>query len=231
MKTAIGVMARAPAAGEIASRLLDAHSADWVAGLYAAMLRDTLDGLQSVAAERYVVFGAPLPTLLKGKLSPREEDWTAAREILSRHVPSPWEIVPQRGEDIGARIYDALQNLAAGGTRAVLVASDAPSFPTEPLAEALAGDDDVILGPCTDGTYYAVATKTPERRLFSDIPWKTPAQLETTRVRIRELGLAVRELPPWYRVDDPSDVIELLEELRRHPERAPRTAQFLVTHA
>jgi glycosyltransferase A (GT-A) superfamily protein (DUF2064 family) len=222
MKTAIGVMARAPAEGRIASRLLAAHSARWVAGLYAAMLRDTLDGLQSIEAERYVVFAAPLPG---------DADSTAAIEVLARHAPSPWELVPQRGADVGARVAGAIETLTGSAARGVLVAADAPSLPTAPIADALSASDDVLLGPSKDGTYWLVATRKPEPRLFSEMPWKTPALLESTRSRCKELGLSLRELDAWYRVDDPSDVLDLVDELRKHPERAPRTAQFLVTHA
>jgi glycosyltransferase A (GT-A) superfamily protein (DUF2064 family) len=70
-----------------------------------------------------------------------------------------------------------------------------------------------------------------EPTLLRDIPWSTPAVLETTRLRCRELGLTVRELPEWYGVDEPSDVLALLDEMRTNPERAPRTAQFLVKNA
>jgi hypothetical protein len=55
--------------------------------------------------------------------------------------------------------------------------------------------------------------------------------METTRVRCKELGLTLRELPKWYDVDEPSDVMRLLDEVRTHPERAPRTAQFFAMNA
>lgn len=219
--TRIGVMARAPLQGRIGSRLLGVHGEQWVAGLYAAMLRDTLDGLQSIEATRYVVFVAALP----GDTDPKP-----ALDVVARHAPPPWEVVAQEGADLGARIKNAIAVLGADGARGVLTASDAPSFPTEPLEEALAAGDDVVLGPSSDGTYYLVGIKGGDGRIFDHVPWKTPALLDATRARCRDLGLSVRELAPWYRVDDPSDVHDLLDELRRHPERAPRTAQFIVTN-
>lgn len=222
MKTAIGVMARAPVPDRLDSRLLAAHDPKWVARLCAAMLRDTLDGLLSIDAERYVVFGAPLPG---------DADATAALEVLSRHVPAPWELAPQEGDDVGARLAAAFGRLGVGDRRALLVAADAPSFPSEWLEPAIASEeDDVLLGPSNDGTYLLLGLRAPAPKLFEGMPWKTPALLDATRAKITELGLRSRELEPWYRVDDPSDVLELIEELRRHPERAPRTAQFLVTN-
>lgn len=236
MKTAIGVMARAPLPGRCKARLLAAHDAEWVAGLYAAMLRDTLDGLQSLAADDHVVFVGPVPPV-PGEEADHDVLTKLAFDVLARHVPTPWELVAQKGEDHGARMEHALGTLfERGATYALLSVSDAPSFPTEPLAEAFADDTlatarDVLLGPSEDGGYYVIGMSRMEPRLVRDMPWGTPAMIDTTRLRCRELGLTVRELPKWYDVDEPSDVMKLLDEVRKHPERAPRTAQFLVMHA
>ena len=225
---AIGVMARAPLPGRCKTRLLAAHGAEWVAGLYAAMLRDTLDGLQLVPADHYLVFVAPLEG--DGAANPR-----LPFDVLARHVPAPWELVAQQGADLGARIEYAF-TLMFGRTAsyALLSGSDAPSAPTEPLAEACAQEatrQQVLAGPSDDGGYYVIGMPRVEPRLMHGVPWSTPAVMETTRMRCRELGLVLRELPQWYDVDEPSDVMRLLDELRRHPERAPRTAHFLLTSA
>jgi hypothetical protein len=234
MRVAIGVMARAPLPGRCKAGLLAAHGAEWVAGLYAAMLRDTLDGLQSVTADDYLVFVAPVEPA-PGEETGDEVLTKLAFDVLARHVPAPWELVAQEGDDHGARIEHALAAMfARGASYALLAGSDAPSFPTEPLAEALADDtlaSDVLLGPSEDGGYYVLGMSRVEPRLVRDMPWSTPAMVDTTRLRCRELGLTIRELPKWYDVDHPSDVMKLLDEVRKHPERAPRTAQFLVMHA
>jgi len=232
-KRAIGVMARAPVPGRCKTRLLAAHGPEWVAGLYAAMLRDTLDGLQSVTADDYVVFAAPLPVGADTD-EPLADRARASLDVLVRHVPSPWELVVQEGDDLGARMEHALGALfARGASYALLSGTDAPSFPTDPIDAAI--DDAVargaiVVGPTEDGGYYVIGMPRVEPRLLRDMPWSTPAVMETTRMRCRELALPLIELPKWYDVDDPSDVLALLDEVRKHPERAPRTAQFLVTN-
>jgi rSAM/selenodomain-associated transferase 1 len=234
MRLAIGVLARAPLPGRCKAGLLAAHGAEWVAGLYAAMLRDTLDGLQSVTADDYVVFVAPAEPA-PGEEAGDEVLTKLAFDVLARHVPAPWELVAQEGDDHGARMEHALGAMfARGATYALLAGSDAPSFPTEPLAEAIADDtlaSDVLLGPSEDGGYYVIGMSRVQPRLVRDMPWGTPAMMDTTRLRCRELGLAIRELPKWYDVDHPSDVMKLLDEVRKHPERAPRTAHFMANHA
>jgi rSAM/selenodomain-associated transferase 1 len=236
MKRAIGVMARAPLAGRCKTRLLVAHGADWVADLYAAMLRDTLDGLQSVTADEYIVFVAPVPPA-PGEESDADARTQLAFDVLARHVPAPWELVAQRGEDLGARVEGALGVMfERGAAYALLSGSDAPSVPMEPLVGAFADDAlvtnrEVLVGPSEDGGYYAIGMSRLEPRLVREIPWSTPAVMETTRLRCRELGVTLRELPSWYDVDEPSDVMKLLDELKKHPDRAPRTAQFFARNA
>jgi rSAM/selenodomain-associated transferase 1 len=236
MKRAIGVMARAPLPGRCKTRLLAAHGAEWVANLCAAMLRDTLDGLQSVAADDYVVFVAPVPAA-PGEEADGDARTKLAFDVLARHVPAPWELIAQQGDDPGARVEHAFGVMfERGASYALLSGSDAPSFPVEPLAEAFSDDAlatqrEVLVGPSEDGGYYAIGMSRMEPRLVRDIPWSTPAVMETTRLRCRELGVSLRELPKWYDVDEPSDVMKLLDEVRKHPERAPRTAQFFAMNA
>lgn len=221
---AIGVLVQPPIPGVCKPRLLAAHSAEWVAGLYAAMLRDTLDGLQLVDAEHYVV-------LVAAEDDARE----TAHDALARHVPAPWEIAFLEGNDRATRAESALAQLfARGASYALLCAGDAPSAPTEPLLAALEGArarGAILIGPSEDGGELVLGMPKLLPRLVHDIPWGTPAVVDTTRLRSRELALPYEELPASYDVDEPSDVMRLIEELRKHPERAPRTAHYLVTKA
>jgi len=219
MRVAIGVLASAPLPGRCKPELLSAHGAEWVAGLYAAMLRDTLDGLNAIEAERYVVFA-------------RNDDVPA----LEPHVHAPWSIDVAEAGDPGARYVNAFEDLLTSATIAIVASADAPSFPVDPVANALTrmGDSDApqgILAPTEGGTTYLLALNRPSPTVLRDAAWNTPALVETIRIRARDASLPLIELPPWYAVEAPSDVLRLIDELRAFPERAPRTAQFLVTHA
>lgn len=216
MSTFIGVLTEPPLPGECKKSLLAAHGPDWVAGFYAAMLRDMLDGAQAIAAEDYVVFA------------------TSGIGALERHVPVPWRVISQPGADRGSRIAHAFAMLGERSERAVLFTGDAPSFDVGPLATALEEEvppGTVVVVPSESGEVCAIATSRFDPVLVRDLPWGTPAVFDTLRVRSREHGIALRELPAWYTVDEPSDVLRLLDELRKHPDRAPRAAQYIVTHA
>ena len=142
-------------------------------------------------------------------------------------MPVPWRVVVQPDEERGSRIAHAF---ASFGERAVLFTGDAPSFDVDPFARLLE-EEGVVAVPSEGGELCAIAASKFDPALVRDLPWGTPAVFETLRLRARELGIQLKEAPPWYTVDQPSDVMRLLDELRKHPERAPRSAQYLVTHA
>ena len=228
MRTVVGVLAEPPIAGACKKGLLAAHGEEWVAGLYAAMLRDVLDGAQSIDAASYVALTSPVPSS------------QVALEVLVRHVPVPWKIVAQPEARRGARIVHGLGSLLASGgaeetaAAAVLFTADAPSFDPAPLVEAAARighEPGLTVAPTESGDIGAIATGHLDAALYRDVPWETPAAFDVLRARCREHGVPLRALPAWYAVDAPSDVLRLAEELRSHPERAPRSAQYLVTHA
>lgn len=216
MSVVLGVMARAPVAGRCKTRLGRAIGEQAAADLYAAMLRDSLDRYLAAGADRYVLLAAP------------EDDGVA---VLRAFAPAPWEIVAQEGAGLGERLASAMERLGAGGAAVALLDSDSPTLPMAPVAAALAafrGARRALLGPCHDGGYYLVGLTTPEARVFEDIPWSTAGVLEATRQRCAEIGLALSELPAWYDIDEPEDLLHAREELGATPSLAPRTAAALA---
>ncbi len=215
----VAVMARAPVAGRCKTRLAPALGPGGAAGLYDAMLRDSLDAYARLGVARRVVLAAP-----------EDDGCVALRAIAS----SAWEVVPQVGEDLGARLASAMRALTAGGAALLLVGSDAPTVPFASIDAALAGlsaPRRALIGPCLDGGYYALGVSEPELGLLEGIAWSTPAVLAETRSRARSLGLALAELPVAYDVDEPADLERLAADLRADPSRAPRVAAFLDRRA
>lgn len=209
----IGVMARAPLPGCCKTRLGreigDAAAAD----LYRAMLLDVLAAYAELSVARLVVLAAP-------------ENDGALR--LREMVPARWEVVPQRGADLGERLATAQTELRPGAV--LLVSSDSPTAPVGALGDVLATwprSSEILLGPCHDGGYYLIGLPHPETRLFEGIAWSTPRVLQQTRARCMKLDLAVRLLPEAIDVDDVADLGLLRAELARDPTRAPHTAGIL----
>lgn len=201
--TTIQVLAELPLPNRCKPKLITGYTPDWIAGFYAAMLRDTLDGLLSIdASENIVVRPAGLT-----------ED---EANVFGRHVHAPWTIHASPAERESTSLV-------------VVARADAPSADIAPLSAALtsasaASTPRVVVGANARGVVWA-ALSIGLSRPFHPTAW----ELEAIRAQCRGEGVAFEELPPSIVIDETDDVLALLEELRRHPERAPRTAQFVVT--
>ena len=124
----------------------------------------------------------------------------------------------EQGEgDLGARMQRAFESALAHAARAILVGSDIPALSAQYLRDAeraLAGGDDVVIGPAEDGGYVLVGLSRCDPDLFRGIPWGGPKVLPETRRRIAALGWRLSELPALWDVDRPEDLERLPQQMR-----------------
>jgi uncharacterized protein len=204
-RCALAVMAKAPKAGQVKTRLsppLDSHQA---AALNIAFLRDTLACLKEVeatASAKVVISYTPV----------------GAEANFAGIVPSDVALIPQRGEGFGERLQYTAEDLFAAGFSAVcLIDSDSPTVPRDAYVKAvqrlLADENCAVLGPSDDGGYYLLGVNASHPRLFEDITWSTAVVAEQTKKRARESDLPLYLLPVWFDVDDLQTLIRLYREL------------------
>jgi rSAM/selenodomain-associated transferase 1 len=212
------IMAKAPQAGRVKTRLCPPLTPEEAAALYRCFLADKIAQIRALARVRPAIAFTP-------------EDERAAFEALA----PGFLLVPQRGADLGHRLLGSLSELLREGAAAVAVDSDTPTLPTAFLQQAidlLAGRGvDVVLGPTEDGGYYLIGVRRPHPELFEGIPWSTPGVLGATLARARAAGLATACLPPWFDVDTASDLDRLRATLTGHGGEAEHTRTFLATPA
>jgi len=139
---------------------------------------------------------------------------------------------PPGVEGFGRCLLQAARGLFDLGYGAIgLLNSDSPTMPAELMIEAaqllMQPDDRVVLGPATDGGYYLIGLRAPHAGLFTAIDWSTERVAAQTRARAHACGLQVVELAPWYDVDDPASLKQLLRDVDGRPEAAPSTAGWL----
>jgi len=225
-RCALAVMAKAPKAGHVKTRLSPPFDSHQAAALNIAFLRDTIACLKEVeaAAEAAAVIS----------YTPVGEEANFAG-IVPDDVP----LVPQRGEGFGARLQHTTEDLFAAGFRAVcLIDSDSPTVPRGAYLEAverlLTYEDCAVLGPSDDGGYYLVGVNASHPRLFEDIAWSTAIVAEQTLQRAQEIDLPMYSLPTWFDVDDRQSLTRLYRELvisdsRREGFAATHTRDYLMT--
>lgn len=223
---AVIVMAKAPRAGEAKTRLAPPLTQAEAAGLAACLFADTVSLALRLSAAVVVAYApADGRPSLEGALC-----FTSGEEISGGLL---W--LEQRGADLGECLDGVVERAAAQGFGPLLlVGADSPTLPPSFLTRALEGlaegRGDVALGPTEDGGYYAVGVRGPAAGLFDSVEWSTPRAYAQTARNAARLGLRLLELPSWYDVDTPADLLRLRSEFsdtdaRR---RAPATYRWMT---
>jgi rSAM/selenodomain-associated transferase 1 len=209
---ALAVMAKAPRAGKVKTRLAPVLGFDGSAAINVCFLRDTTRNIAEVAAG----------------MSDAGTDGRAAGLICYTPVgdevafdgllPEGFELIAQRGEAFGERLLAAVEDILSCGYGAVcLIDSDSPTLPGAALRQAVEElarpGDRVVLGGSDDGGYYLIGLKQAHAAPFERITWSTGSVFAETVERCAEAGLEVVELPVWYDVDDAETLAVLEREL------------------
>jgi len=184
VRPALLVIAKAPVAGRVKTRLCPPCTPGQAARLARAALEDTLaaaDGVRSCGRRVLVLDGAPGPWL-----------------------PPGWEVVAQRGDGLAARLAAAF---ACAGGPALLVGMDTPQVTAARLDAGLAAlaRTDAVLGPAPDGGYWAIGLRAPAAAVFDGVPMSVAGTGAAQRRRLDALGLRTALLAPLRDVDTITD--------------------------
>jgi glycosyltransferase A (GT-A) superfamily protein (DUF2064 family) len=178
------VLAKAPVAGKVKTRLCPPCTPAEAAGIAAAALADT------VAA---AVRTAPVVLAVDGTLA----------------APPGTRVVPQRGDGLAERIAAAFA--AAGPGPTLQVGMDTPQAGADLLGACLAAVDgtvDAVLGPAEDGGWWALGLHDPAHaKLLAGVPMSTPDTGRLTLAALRGAGLRVGLLPTLRDVDEWADAV------------------------
>jgi rSAM/selenodomain-associated transferase 1 len=204
-KCALAVMAKAPRAGKVKTRLAPPLTLEQSAALNICFLRDTTANIAGVCAA-----GGP-----RGLICYTPVGDEAAFDGL---LPEGFALIAQRGDAFGERLLAAAEDILSVGFSAVcLIDSDSPTLPPHALEAAVAAlalpGDRVVLGGSDDGGYYLIGLKAAHAAPFTRITWSTGSVYAETVERVHEAGLELVELPVWYDVDDGATLAVLRDEL------------------
>ena len=216
---ALAVMAKAPQAGRVKTRLCPPLSPAEAAAFARCCLLDTLAKVRTLPA---------VPVLTYTPAS--------QRQCFAAMAPD-FTLLPQPAGDLGRRMAHCFRRLFARGFSAVLLmGSDLPTLPVAYLRHAMAlleaASVDLVLGPSEDGGYYLIGLRQLHEALFTQIPWSSAGVLQATLQRAAAHRLRVACLPAWYDVDTPAELARLRTELAHtHPEPPFHTSRFVLEHA
>jgi glycosyltransferase A (GT-A) superfamily protein (DUF2064 family) len=121
--------------------------------------------------------------------------------------------VKQGKGDLGQRLARVSAGLPRGPV--LIIGSDVPGITKELVSEAfhLLGGHDAVVGPSSDGGYWAIGLRRRPRTInpFRDVRWSSPYALEDTLANLR--GHSVAKLSSLDDIDD-------ADAMRRFPQWA-----------
>jgi uncharacterized protein len=204
------VLAKAPVPGRVKTRLCPPATPQRASELAAAALLDTIETVRAVTGVRVLV-------ALDGDLR------AAARWSELDIALSGTTVVDQRGAGLGARIAAAHADAADRfpGLPTLLVGMDTPQVDPALIAGCLAylstsDGPDAVLGPATDGGWWAVGLRDPRRaRLLVDVATSRPDTGARTLDALRAGGLRVDLLPELTDVDTAADARAVSRQIPR----------------
>ncbi|MQA94315.1 MAG: DUF2064 domain-containing protein [Streptosporangiales bacterium] len=185
------VIAKAPVAGRVKTRLCPPYTPAQAAMLAEAALEDTLRAVAATpAAARTLVLdpGPTSPTLLPGDIA----------------------VIGQRGEGLDRRIAAALADAYARcAAPIVLIGMDTPQVTPDLLARAgralSGGRAGAAYGPAADGGFWLLGLRRPDATLVEGVPMSVPETGAAQRARFVRAGLRVLDLPVLRDVDTAAD--------------------------
>jgi glycosyltransferase A (GT-A) superfamily protein (DUF2064 family) len=131
--------------------------------------------------------------------------------------------IAQQGEDLGARMCSAMEELLErrGYAAAMLIGADVPLMTPRHLTEAaeLLIRDTIVLGPADDGGYYLIGMRQVRRELFAsaEVEWGTGTALADTLRIADRMGADARLIGSACDVDTIEDLHRLETDLVRAP--------------
>ena len=207
---AVALMTRAPRPGETKSRLAAVLGEQAAADLARAFLLDAAD----------TVRGGDWHASLFVEPAEAVDELAALTGIE--------DVRPQAGSDLGARMFGALEALAADGYGPLIITgTDIPTMGVQQLRDALDAlrESDVVFGPAEDGGYYLAGMHRPQRSLFgAGIEWGGAEVLAASERLAADAGLSLARLGTERDIDTVAD----LDWLRRQGGLPRNTAAALA---
>lgn len=181
------VLAKEPVPGRVKTRLCPPCTPGEAAAIAAAALADTFDAAVASGADRVLA-------ALDGRPGP----W----------LPSGVEVVPQGQGPLEERLATAWSHTDGPG---IQIGMDTPQLTASDLDRAmstLAGPHvDAVLGPATDGGWWAIGLPAADDRVFAGVPTSRSDTGARQRRRLEQLGYRVSDLPMRSDVDHFSEAL------------------------
>ncbi|MBP1042199.1 TIGR04282 family arsenosugar biosynthesis glycosyltransferase [Vagococcus sp. BWB3-3] len=199
IEEALIIFTRIPIPGKVKTRLVGSLSIVDCAAIQAAMIADLFQKLQPLTQKRCDVFVC-------------YSDEGEPSHFL-KEMPTSFTSFPQKGQNIGERMFEAFQTLFARGyQRVVLIGSDIPGVTMDRMITALTRlmTNEVVIGPSVDGGYYLIGAQQQDLSylfLETDLSWGEGSVFQETLTKIAKANKSVCQVETLGDIDYHQDLI------------------------
>ncbi len=189
---AVGIFAKPPLPGMVKTRLIPDIGADKAARVYRYCLEYTLAVVRQSGLD-YQLF---------------------ISEVCDDPLFQDEEYSLQKGDDLGARMFHAFQDLLERGSDgALIIGTDCLDITSMHLQEAAASlaDHELLLLPALDGGYAMIGCSEINPALFDKLRWSTDQVYQQTLANAQQLNYRVKSLEAVRDIDR-------LQDLEHYPE-------------
>lgn len=194
LSISLHLLARAPVAGRVKTRLIPALGAQGACDLQQLLLERALQLPASGFSERFLWL-----------------DDLPGAELQALADAQAWTLVEQPVGDLGERMRRIATLGLADSDAVILIGNDCPALDGIYLQAACRAlqEHPVVIGPAEDGGYVLLGLRSMAPTLFSDMPWGTERVFDLTLQRLQQLGWPPALLPALWDVDRPEDLSRL----------------------
>ncbi|MDZ7673098.1 MAG: TIGR04282 family arsenosugar biosynthesis glycosyltransferase [Halanaerobiales bacterium] len=206
MSTGIILFSRVPIPGKTKTRLQSHLSSKQSAELHKTFLKDMNNMLVYVQKKlkdiNLYLFYTP----------------SGEKKVFEGIISNKFNYYPQKGLNIGDRMYNSLKTVSKFNDKQILIGSDLPTLQPKILEDTINELDgsDIVIGPSDDGGYYLVGCKNPNEKIFKDIDWGTKDVLEETINVIVENRLTYKKVSKCLDIDYYYELEQLYKKLIKY---------------
>jgi rSAM/selenodomain-associated transferase 1 len=190
------LFAKAPVPGQVKTRLIPALGAAGACGVHEQLL------------------GQVLQVLDRNTLC-AQELWVDQLPAHPAFASFKGPVCTQQGQDLGARLSHALQQVQLRYKQDIFIGTDCPALDINYLEQALVAlqsGAQLVVGPAADGGYVLLGCSGFHAGLFEGIDWGTSAVLSQTLQQAERLQLDYAVLATLSDLDRPED-LQLLQQV------------------
>jgi rSAM/selenodomain-associated transferase 1 len=194
LSISLHMLARAPVAGRVKTRMIPVLGAQGACDLQQKLLEHALQLPAQGFSERFLWL-----------------DDLPSAELQELALELGWTLVEQPAGDLGERMRRIAALGLSESDAVILIGNDCPAIDGGYLQAACSAlqAQSVVIGPAEDGGYVLLGLRSIAATIFSDMPWGTEQVFDLTLKRLQQLEVSPALLPELWDVDRPEDLHRL----------------------